>query len=68
MQFDALDSPAAVRAALTGAALARWGEARTAALQAQLDVTAQALWELAQQPLDLEGPEPDFIYPTGVER
>jgi hypothetical protein len=68
MQLDALDSPAAARAALTRAAVAVWGEARAAALQAQLDATAQALWELAQEPLDLEGPEPDFIYPPEPHR
>lgn len=61
MQLDAMDSAAAVLAALRRAAEATWGPERAAALQPQLEATAGALWQLAQQPLDFFDAEPDFI-------
>jgi len=61
MQLDAMGSAADVQAALRRAAEETWGAERAAALQAQLEATAGALWQLAEQPLDFFDIEPDFI-------
>jgi hypothetical protein len=59
---DPADNPArrAVLDELQRAALATYGEERTAeaTLQTALGLAATALWRLAQEPLDMLGPEP----------
>ena len=61
MQLDAAGSQGAVLEALTRAAEATWGGERLGALQPTLEMAAAALWELAQQPLEPTGVEPDFV-------
>jgi hypothetical protein len=61
MQLDAMTSQATVLESLTRAAEAAWGTERVATMQPALEAAAAALWELAQQPLDLLDAEPDFI-------
>ena len=38
-----------------------WGEERLTALEPALDAAAQAVWRLAQAPLEALEAEPDFI-------
>jgi hypothetical protein len=61
MQLDTMTSQAQVREALARAAETAWGAGRLGELQANLDLMAAALWELAQQRLDPLDIEPDFI-------
>lgn len=51
--------PEEVRRALEEAARRAWGEERVAAQQLALDATADALWQVAQHPLDLGDEEPE---------
>lgn len=51
--------PEEIRRALEEAARRVWGEERVAAQQLALDTTADALWQVAQHPLDLHDEEPE---------
>lgn len=54
-------SPADWRADLAVAAERCWGPDRAAELASAIDVSAQALWRLAEAPLEPLDGEPDFV-------
>ena len=47
-----------VRKTLEEVARREWGDARMKAQGAALDATAEALWQIAQHPIPMQGEEP----------
>jgi hypothetical protein len=61
MRFEQGQSREEVLAELQTAAEQRWGRERLPQLDSALETAANALWQVAKEPLDLLEAEPDFI-------
>ena len=58
MRFDPALTREETLARLTDDAVAAWGKERAAELRAALETTANAIWVVAQEPLDPTDVEP----------
>ena len=58
LRFDPTQSVEEVQAALSGAAVAAWGASVLPEIEPVLEMSAQALWRVCQEPLEPTAVEP----------